>query len=98
MHEGAEDGVGDKELAWGEVWALKCSVQLSVTILRWGKNLQAPISRVLTEADRGHGPASGELLTERTAVWEVGLASFRLHLAHTQSTVRGTKTQSRHTS
>lgn len=65
MQEGAEDGAGHKELAWDEVWALKCFVQFSGNnseVLRWGKNLQAPISRVLTEADRGHGSAPGKLL------------------------------------
>lgn len=62
MQEGAEDGAGDKELAWGEVWALKCFVQFSgdnSEVLRWGTNLQAPISRVLTAADRGHGRLQG---------------------------------------
>lgn len=50
-HEGAEgdQGVGDKELAWGEEWTLKCSPQ--VTSLMLGRNLQASIDRVLTEAD-----------------------------------------------
>lgn len=38
---------GDKKLSWGEEWTLKCS---RVTSLMLGRNLQASMYRVLTEA------------------------------------------------
>lgn len=36
-----------------------------VTTLRWGENVQAPVSRVLSEANRDPGPAPGKLLVRK---------------------------------